>query len=362
MIKEILQKEKFTKQDIVNLLKAEREDLETLYQKSYDIKTKYVGNNVYLRGLIELSNICGKNCFYCGIRKDNKNIERYKLNDDEVLNAAKFAYKNCYGSVVIQTGELQSEVNTKRIENLLKQIKKLSNNKLGITLSCGEQSEDVYRRWYEAGAHRYLLRIETSNKDLYAKLHPDDKYHSWEKRLDCLRLIKKTGYQTGTGVMIGLPFQTFEHLADDILFMRDFDIDMCGMGPYIEHVDTPLYNHNIELLPIQERFNLSLKMLAILRIVMKDINIAATTALQAIDKTGREKAIKIAANILMPNITPGLYRDKYQLYANKPCTDENEEDCKKCIDIRTKMAGSNIVYNEWGDSKHFKNRLNFQNK
>ncbi len=356
MIKDILEKEIFSKQDIVNLLSAEGEDLKALYEKSYQIKEKHVGNNVYLRGLIEFTNICAKNCLYCGIRKDNKNVERYILSDDEVLDAARFAFEKNYGSIVMQTGELQSDVNTKRIENLLKEIKKISDGKLGITLSCGEQTEDVYKRWYEAGAHRYLLRIEASNKNLYLKLHPNDANHSFEKRLECLHTLKKVGYQVGTGVMIGLPFQTLEHLADDILFMKDLDIDMCGMGPYIEHIDTPLYEHRTSLMPIDDRFKLTLKMIAVLRITMKDINIAATTALQAIDKIGREKAIKIGANILMPNITPGMYRDKYKLYENKPCTDESAEDCSSCIEVRVKLAGSKVAYDEWGDSKHYKNR------
>jgi biotin synthase len=357
MISDILKKDILSKLDIINLLSAEGNDLKLLYEKSAEIKQKYVGNKVYLRGLIELSNNCAKNCYYCGIRRDNKNVERYNVSDEEVLNAAKFALKSNYGSVVIQSGELQSEKNTNRIENLVKEIKKLSDGKLGITLSCGEQTEDVYRRWFEAGAHRYLLRIEASNKELYTKLHPNDNHHSFEKRLECLNLLKKTGYQVGTGVMIGLPYQTLEHLADDLLFMQEIDIDMCGMGPYIEHADTPLYNKKDELIPIEERFKLSLKMLAVLRVMMKDINMAATTALQAIDKIGREKAIRIGANILMPNITPGIYRDSYKLYENKPCTDESSEDCANCIEGRIKLAGAEIGYGEWGDSRRFLKKL-----
>jgi biotin synthase len=154
--------------------------------------------------------------------------------------------------------------------------------------------------------------------------------------------------------MIGLPFQTTSHLADDLLFMKKMDIDMCGMGPYIEHNQTPLIKYAGQLLPLEERFELTLKMVALLRIMMPTINMASTTALQAIDKVGREKAIKVGANIIMPNITPGLYRDSYALYENKPCTDESAEDCKNCIDIRVKMAGSEVVYGEWGDSLHFK--------
>jgi len=354
MIDSLLKKDSLDKEDICYLLQTKGDELKALLKHSAEVKRKTVGDKVYLRGLIELSNICAKNCYYCGIRKDNTKVDRYSLTDEEVLEAARFAYESRYGSVVMQSGELQSEGFAARVERLLKKIKELSNNTLGITLSCGEQTEDVYRRWFDAGAHRYLLRIETSSPDLYSKLHPNDPLHDFEKRLECLNLLRKTGYQVGTGVMIGLPFQTVEHLADDLLFMKRIDIDMCGMGPYIEHNETPLIEYAQGLLPLEQRLELSLKMIAVLRIMMPTINMASTTALQAIDKVGREKAIKIGANIIMPNITPGFYRDSYALYENKPCTDESAEDCKNCIDIRVKMAGSEVVYGEWGDSLHFK--------
>ncbi len=354
MIGSLLKKESLDKADICYLLKAKGDEQKALFKHSAEVKRKTIGNKVYLRGLIELSNICAKNCYYCGIRKDNTNVDRYSLTDEEVLDAARFAHESRYGSVVMQSGELQGEGFGLRVERLLKKINELSSGKLGVTLSCGEQTEDVYKRWFEAGAHRYLLRIESSSPELYARLHPNDSLHDFEKRLECLNLLRKIGYQVGTGVMIGLPFQTVEHLADDLLFMKKMDIDMCGMGPYIEHNQTPLIEHAGGLPPLEERLQLTLKMIAVLRMMMPTINMASTTALQAIDKIGREKAIKIGANILMPNITPGLYRDSYALYENKPCTDESAEDCKNCIDIRVKMAGSVVAYGEWGDSLHFK--------
>ncbi|HDQ15763.1 MAG TPA: [FeFe] hydrogenase H-cluster radical SAM maturase HydE [Bacteroidetes bacterium] len=355
-IKDLLKKTDLQKEDIITLLQAKEEDRLVLLQQAAIIKKQHVGNKVYLRGLIELSNICEKDCYYCGIRKSNTKTLRYNLTDKEVLEAGQFAYENNYGSIVIQSGELQNENFTKRIEQLLKQIKRLSDDKLGITLSCGEQEESVYKRWFDAGAHRYLLRIETSNKKLYEKLHPTNNLHSMDKRLKSLELLRKSGYQVGTGVMIGLPFQNIEHLAKDLLFMKKLDIDMCGMGPYIEHSDTPLFQYKKTLLPLSERFDLTMKMIALLRIIMPDINIASTTALQAIDKVGREKVIQVGANVLMPNITPGKYRDSYSLYENKPCTDENAEDSMSCIDIRVKLAGDEVAYSEWGDSKHFKKR------
>lgn len=356
-VSDILAKGSFSKKDIVKLLEAEGEDKILLFKKSAEVKEKYIGKKVWLRGLIEFSNICGKDCLYCGIRKGNKNLKRYNLSDDEIIAAAKFAYDNRYASIALQSGELESASVTNRVENLLYRIKEMSGGKLGITLSVGEQESEVYRRWFEAGAHRYLLRIETTNRILYSKIHPINKKHDFDRRLQCLKSLQDIGYQTGTGVMIGLPFQTSEDLADDLLFMNEFDIDMCGMGPYIEQADTPLIIHSDKLLPINERFDLALKMTAILRIMMKDINIVAPTALQAIDSVGREKALKIGANILMPNITPGKYRDNYRLYDNKPCTDDSAEDCQSCLEARVSLADTEIIYGEWGDTKHYEKRL-----
>ena len=279
------------------------------------------------------------------------------MTDEQILDAARFAYENGYGSFVMQAGELESPAFTLRVENLLKEIKKLSKGKLGITLSLGEQSREVYERWFEAGAHRYLLRIESSNPELYHRYHPTDTLHDYARRLTCLKTLQRIGYQTGTGVMIGLPFQDTGDLADDLLFMKEFNIDMVGMGPYIEHKDTPLYAYRNQLLPIGERFDMALKMIATLRILMKDINIAAATALQAIDPLGREKAVKVGANIIMPNITPGKYRNDYSLYENKPCVDEEPEECKNCLDVRIQLADGVIGYDEWGDSKHYNKRL-----
>jgi biotin synthase len=356
-IKHILEKEVFSKEEIIDLLSCKGEDRSLLFKRSSEIKEKYIGKKVWFRGLIEFSNICSKDCLYCGIRKGNKNLERYNLTDDEILAAAKYAYDNRYGSIALQSGELESHLVTSRIGNLLHKIKEFSNGELGITLSVGEQEPEVYKRWFDAGAHRYLLRIEATNEDLYRKIHPTNKKHDFKRRLKCLKSLQEIGYMTGTGVMIGLPFQTLQDLAGDLLFMQKFDIDMCGMGPYIEHADTPLIEHVSELLPLEERFDLSLKMIAILRIIMKDINIVAATALQAIDPVGREKAIRIGANIIMPNITPGRYRDSYKLYANKPCTDDSAEDCQSCLEARLSLVDSEIIYGEWGDSKHYEERL-----
>lgn len=346
------------KKEIIKLLQTKGEERTQLLKKSREIKEKFVGKKVYFRGLIEFSNICSKDCLYCGIRKSNSNVVRYETTDEEILDACKFAWENQFASVVLQSGEISSPAFVKRVENLLQKIKQLSNNELGITLSCGEQTRETYRRWKESGAHRYLLRIESSNRDLYYKIHPQNKIHSFEKRMEALHFLKETGYQVGTGVMVGLPFQTFEDLADDILFMKKLDIDMCGMGPYIEHEETPLYEHRNLLMSRQERFDLALNMIAVLRLVMPDINIASATALQAIDPAGREKALTVGANVIMPNLTPVKYRKEYKLYEDKPCLDEDKELCRNCLEARIKLSGSEIGFGEWGDSKHFYNRIN----
>ncbi|MCF8296335.1 MAG: [FeFe] hydrogenase H-cluster radical SAM maturase HydE [Saprospiraceae bacterium] len=356
-IENILEQDEFTKADLVELLNADEENSKLIFRKAAKVKEEFVGNKVYYRGLIEFSNICSKDCLYCGIRKSNKNTNRYNIGDKDILEAAKFAYENNYASLVLQSGERSDKQFVDRIDNLLKEIKKLSKGKLGITISLGEQTDEVYKRWFDSGAHRYLLRIESSTKELYEKIHPVDKKHDYNQRLAALKSIQNAGYQTGTGVMVGLPFQTNEDLAEDLMFFRDFNIDMIGMGPYIEHEETPLFQHKDKLLPLEKRLHLTLKMIAIVRIMMKDINIAAATALQAIDPVGREKALQVGANVIMPNITPTINRKDYKLYQNKPCVDEGADDCINCLEARIHLIGNQVGYGEWGDSKYFSRRI-----
>mgnify|MGYP001164689391 CR=1 FL=1 len=355
-IEQILNKAQFSKDDLVFLLNSTDGDRLKLFEKAKAVKAECIGKKVYFRGLIEYSNFCKKNCYYCGIRAGNSRYVRYRMTDQEVMEAVNYAYVNDYASIVIQSGEQTNSAFIKKIENLLTRIQQETEGKIHVTLSLGEQTEDTYNRWFEAGAHRYLLRIEVSNPGLYIKLHPDNKSHDYHRRLEALTALRRIGFQVGTGVMIGLPFQTISDLADDLAFFRDFDIDMAGMGPYIEHPDTPLFRHRDTLLPLATRFDLSLKMVAILRIMMKNINIAATTAMQTIDPQGREKALMVGANVIMPNLTPVKYRQDYLLYENKPCLDEEAEDCKSCLEARIHMAGDTIGYGEWGDSRHYKDR------
>ena len=348
----------FTKENIIELLEEKDQNrVQQLYDDAFRTKIDNVGNKVYLRGLVEITNVCRKNCLYCGIRRDNPSNDRYEIDIEDVIPAARFAYEQGYGSMVIQGGERHDKKFRDKITSILKEVRKISSESpLGITLSLGEQPFDVYQEWFEAGAHRYLLRIESSTQELFEKIHPVDESHSFQTRLTALKDLRRAGYQVGTGVMIGLPFQTLGHLADDLLFFKNFDIDMCGMGPYLEHSQTPLYQYKDLLIPKEERLELSLKMVAILRLMMPKINIAATTAMQSIDPAGREKAILAGANVIMPNLTLTEVRGDYSIYENKPGVGEDASITSSSLERMLQNAGIPIGYNEWGDSLHFKDR------
>ncbi|MDY6915325.1 MAG: [FeFe] hydrogenase H-cluster radical SAM maturase HydE [Candidatus Cloacimonadota bacterium] len=342
------------KSKLIQFLKTEdNSKFEVLKKTAYRVKKQQVGNKVYFRGIIEFSNICSKNCYYCGIRKENKQVKRFRMQPEEILECARFAWKQGYGSLVLQSGERSDSEFVDFVEDILLRIKKMSNNELGITLSLGEQSEETYRRWLKAGAHRYLLRIETSNSDLYRTLHPQD--HDFNYRFECLKILAKLGYQVGTGVMIGLPGQTAEMLADDIIFFKKNDIDMIGMGPYIPHEQTPLASQ-VRNWNKEKQLQLGIKMIALTRLYLQDVNIAATTALQALHPEGREFGLQAGANVIMPNITHTKYREGYKLYDGKPCTNENAKLCRVCLERRIGNIGEEIGYNLWGDSPHFKNK------
>jgi biotin synthase len=324
--------------------------VEDLLQRAYSAKLAGIGRKVHFRGIIEFSNICAKNCFYCGIRKENEHAARFQMTTEEILECAQWALEAGYGSVVLQAGERTDAAFVRFVGDAIRAIQQLEGGALGITLSLGEQSEKTYRRWFDAGAHRYLLRIETSNPALYAQLHPGD--HSWEARRSCLADLRSIGYQVGTGVMIGLPGQTAEDLAGDLDFFRELDVDMIGMGPYVMHAETPLAARTPGYDP-KRQLDLSLRMIALTRLSMPDINIAATTALQALHPEGREMGLKAGANIIMPNLTPTRYRSLYTLYDGKPCLDENASLCRDCLAGRIAAIGEEIGYNERGDAPHF---------
>lgn len=328
--------------------------LADLYRQAYQTKQDYIGNKVHYRGLIEFSNFCQKDCLYCGIRRGNTKVERYEMADQEIIDAAAWAHQQNYGSIVLQGGERASRAFTARIERLLQQIHTETNHELGITLSLGEQTEETYRRWLAAGAKRYLLRIETSNPELYAAIHPTD--HKFDERVTCLKTLRDLGWQTGTGVMIGIPGQTPKDLVDDIHFFEQLDIDMIGMGPFIPHVDTPL-GQQVSSFDGPRQLQMALTMIALTRIRLRDVNIAAATALQALNPQGRERGIEAGANIMMPNLTETRYRTGYQLYNGKPCMDENAGMCRFCLEGRIASVGESVGYGEHGDAPHYFRRM-----
>lgn len=331
------------------------EDLNALFRAAYEVKLRWTGSKVSLRGLIEMGNLCAKDCFYCGIRRSNRKTGRFQLDADAVIRMAKWAYDAHYGSVAIQSGELESEEHTRLIEDILRRIRDFSGGSMGVTLSLGEQTEDVYRRWREAGAHRYLLRIEEANPRLYAALHPAD--HSFERRSACLDLLRKLDYQVGSGVMIGLPGQTEDDLARDVMFYREKDLDMIGMGPWIPHPDTPLGKDFPDTPAFRaHQLDLGIRMIAVTRLFLHNVNIAATTALQTLAPDGRERGLLAGANVIMPNVTDTAYRRNYQLYTGKPDLDENSETVRKKLNESLARIGETVNWDARGDSPHYSAR------
>ncbi len=311
--------------DLEHLLGSQGDDREQVLAKAAEVARAHVGDAVRLRGLIEYSNRCRKNCCYCGIRSGNGKVVRYEIDPEGVLKIAREAWDRGYGSVVLQSGERIDKAFIMTIDRLVREMMSFSGGKIRITLSCGEQDRETYLRWFESGALRYLLRFESSDPDLYHRIHPQDGTHSYAHRIMAIRNLKQIGYLTGSGMMIGLPGQTLSHLAGDLMLLKQLQVDMVGMGPYIEHPDTPLYSLRDHLQSAQQRFRMSVLAIAVLRLHMPHINIAASTALDALDPAGREKALAAGANVLMPNLTPACYRENYFLYKDKPWLIEADE-------------------------------------
>jgi biotin synthase len=334
--------------DVALLLNAlTPEQTETLHRAAYEVKAREVGKVVYFRGLVELGNLCVRDCVYCGIRRDNTSIERFTLDIQEIIAGAKLAHEYGYGSLVLQGGEREDEGHIDFITEALEKIHEATGGELAITLSLGEQTRAVYRRWREAGAHRYLLRIETTDHNLYAELHPDRT--NWETRRRCLDHLRDEGYHVGTGVMIGLPGQSIEQMARDVLFFREQDVDMIGMGPYIPHDDTPL-GHRFKGFDAGRQLRLGLNMIACARLLLPDANIAATTALQALDPHGRERGLMAGANVIMPNVTDTRHHASYQLYNGKPGLQENAPDIRRNLEAEIEALGETVGYGVHGDA------------
>lgn len=352
-MKNLIEKAKLThnltQNEIFELLKDDSIN-QILFKAADDVREKYLGNSVHLRGLIEFTNICKRNCMYCGLRRDNDNLKRYRLSEDEIFDFAKKAVSYGYKTIVIQGGE--DEYYTK--ERMVSIIKKIKSLDVALTLSLGEKTYEEYKAFKEAGADRYLIRIETTDKKLYEVMDPG---MSFENRLECLKNLGELGYEVGSGTLVGLPGQTLESIAKDILFFKEINADMIGIGPFIPNQDTPLKNAH------GENFTLSLKVMAITRLLLPDINIPATTAMESLAPNGRIKALQSGANVVMPNVTEGEYRKLYALYPGKICTGDTPSHCRGCITGKIQGIGREISdgYGFRGNSNVNQHDINHEN-
>ncbi len=336
-----LKKEKILKkEEYLYLIQNRKYVEEYLFKVARSVADSIYGKQIYIRGLIEFSNICKNNCYYCGIRNGNKNLDRYRLTKEDILKCADEGYSLGFRTFVLQSGEdmfFSDEV----LEEIISKIKE-KHPDCALTLSIGERDFKSYERLRKAGADRYLLRHETASKSHYEKLHPENM--SFDNRIKCLKNLKSLGYQVGAGFMVGSPYQTEENLAEELIFLKKLNPQMVGIGPFIPHKDTPFKNEK------QGEVDITLVMLSLIRLTLPNVLLPATTALGTIDNLGREKGILAGANVLMPNLSPVSVRKKYMLYDNKICTGDEAASCIECLKQRINKIGYDIVISR-GDYK-----------
>ena len=340
LIQKAISEHNLTRSELIELL-YDDSCAEELFSAADEVRRQYVGDEIHLRALIEFSNICRNNCCYCGLRRDNKNIERYRIDESTIFKLAEHAAKNMgLKTIVLQSGE-DMFFTTEILCNIIRQIKTLD---VALTLSVGEKSLEEYQAYRQAGANRFLLRIETTDKDLYLRHDPG---MSWEQRVQCLRDLRTAGLEVGSGCLVGLPEQKVESYADDILFFKKIDADMIGIGPFIPHPDTPLKNASGGTL------NMALKVMALTRLLLPDINIPATTAMESLAPNGQRKALQSGANVIMPNVTLTTYRKHYELYPGKSTIGYTPDDSLRKVKELITSIGRKIGQG-YGASKHFK--------
>ncbi len=310
-------KDNLVRDDVLFLL--ESSDDTFLFENADRIRKEQMGDEVHLRGLFEFSNICKRNCNYCGLRHDNKQQHRYRIKPDDVVEQALIIASYNIKTVVMQSGE-DGFFTTDLLADIVRRIKK--NADVAVTLSVGEKTKDEYRTLFDAGADRYLLRHETASESLYEKLHPDSLF---KERIRCIEDLFDIGFQVGMGCMVGVPYQTVGDMVEDIMLLQKYQPDMIGIGPYISGSEVPFKDFQSGMIET------TLKMIALARIVCPQAHIPATTAVGTIDEFGREKALRVGANVVMPNFTPQEYKIHYNIYPNKRCIDEQASKCNNCI-------------------------------
>lgn len=332
-IKSIINHSTSLKDDILWFLNNnDSEIINLLFNKANEIRNIYCGNFFAVRGLIEFSSFCKNTCLYCGLNCNNKNASRYKLSKNEILNSVEKIYLSNIKTVVLQSGEDNSS--TEFITDIIKTIKSFFPD-IAITLSVGERSFEDFKTWKEAGASRYLLRIETTNANLYKQIHLN---RTVESRLACLKNLQTLEYQTGSGLMIGFPGQTLNDIANDLIFFAENNFDMIGIGPFIPHPETPFKNDKTGFV------DLTLKTIALTRLLLKDIWIPATTALGSMEKDFRIDALLCGANVIMPNFSPDIYKEKYNIYPGKVCISENKKNAIQLLEKLSQESGLHISY------------------
>lgn len=346
-LKELIDKLKeehcLSKKEWSRLIAGRNSELaEYLFTLAREERHRYYGHDVYVRGLIEFTNYCRNDCLYCGIRRSNLNASRYRLTEEQILDCCRTGYELGFRTFVLQGGE-DAYYTDDIIAHLVHCIKDLYPD-CAITLSIGERSYASYKRFFDAGADRYLLRHETYNSEHYARLHPASL--SAKERQQCLWNLKEIGYQVGTGFMVGSPYQTPEHLAEDMLFIHELNPHMVGIGPFISHHDTPFANQASGTL------ELTLFMLGLIRLMIPKVLLPATTALGTIHPRGREQGILAGANVVMPNLSPTAVRKDYSLYDNKICTGDEAAECRRCLERRMEFVGYQVVTSR-GDSLNY---------
>ena len=337
-LENILCNQNFSKEEVIYLLSlAEKHDIERLFRKADQIRKDFCGEEVHLRGVIEISNHCEQNCLFCGLRDDNFTVKRYRMEPDEIIETAAKLVKLGIYTIVLKSGE-DRKLDTDIIAHIIYSIKKSTN--VAITLSLGERGLDEYKTWKIAGADRYILRHESCDSKKYAYYRNKETHTN---RIQQLKYLKRLGYQIGDGTIIGLPLQTIDEIADDILLFQEMDSDMIAFSPFIPSPFTPFQNKpagSVEL---------TLKAIAVARLLLKNVHIPATTALDSLDPQGKEKGLKCGANILMPNYTPYPYRESYSIYPNRRDSNSDPFDSHKLLVDRISNIGRDISFSR-GDS------------